>query len=112
MQSCLFCRVIKGELPSQSVFSNERVVAFKDINPQAPTHILICPVKHIPALSQATDQDCEVLGEIQNIAAALARQQGLEGFRLVLNNGRIAGQSVDHVHYHLLGGRRLAWPPG
>ncbi len=112
MSACLFCRVINGEIPAQVVFSNERIVAFKDINPQAPTHILLCPVKHIPALSQAEAEDAAVLGEIQHVAAQVAVKGGLEGFRLVLNNGRSAGQSVDHIHYHLLGGRRLAWPPG
>ena len=112
MSDCLFCRVVKGEVAAQTVFSNERIVAFKDINPQAPTHVLICPVKHIAALSEASAEDAGVLGEIQYVAAGVAKKGGLEGFRLVLNNGRSAGQSVDHIHYHLLGGRRLAWPPG
>lgn len=111
-KNCLFCKIISGETVSKPVFSNERIVAFYDINPQAPIHILICPVLHIPSLAQAGDQDGALLGEIQLIARDLAKKLGLEGFRLVLNNGRIAGQSVDHIHYHLLGGRRLTWPPG
>ncbi len=111
-KNCLFCKVIQGEINSKPVFSNERIVAFYDINPQAPTHILICPAKHIASLAEATDEDGALLGEIQLVAKELAKKLGLAGFRLVLNNGRVAGQSVDHIHYHLLGGRRMTWPPG
>lgn len=110
--NCLFCKVINGELPSKPVYSTEDVVAVRDINPMAPTHILILPKKHISALAQAQPEDQEVLGKIQLAAKAIAAAEKLEGFRLVLNNGKIAGQTVDHVHYHLLGGRRMSWPPG
>ncbi|MBI2070817.1 MAG: histidine triad nucleotide-binding protein [Elusimicrobia bacterium] len=112
MPNCLFCRIIEGETQSQQVFANDRLVAFKDINPQAPVHILIVPKKHVAALSLAEVEDRDILGEIQLTAKNIAASMKLEGFRLVLNNGRIAGQSVDHIHYHLLGGRRLTWPPG
>ena len=88
-------------------------IAIRDLNPQAPIHILILPKKHIPNLISAKEEDWRLLGEIQLAAVELARQAGVqEGFRLVLNNGRQAGQSVDHLHYHLLGGRRMGWPPG
>lgn len=88
-------------------------MVFKDINPQAPTHLLIVPKKHIPSLSSVSDEDKALLGQLQCLARDLAKKAGLEaGYRLVTNNGRGAGQSVDHLHYHLLGGRRLTWPPG
>ncbi|MBI4064016.1 MAG: histidine triad nucleotide-binding protein [Elusimicrobia bacterium] len=111
-EACILCRIIKGEIPSKPVYDDERVIAIRDINPQAPTHILVVPKKHIASLAAADEADAGVLGEIQMVAKKLSADLKLEGFRLVLNNGRIAGQSVDHIHYHLLGGRRLAWPPG
>lgn len=109
---CLFCKIASGEIRSKTVEVTDQYVAFHDLNPQAPVHVLIVPVKHIPALSEASDGDLELLGTLQIAAKKLAAQLKLEGFRLVLNNGKIAGQSVDHIHYHLLGGRRLLWPPG
>ena len=112
MSGCLFCRIINGEIASRSVFSDDNIVAFKDLNPQAPTHILIVPRKHISSLSEAGDGDAQVLGELQLAGRTIAADLKLEGFRLVLNNGKIAGQTVDHIHYHLLAGRRLMWPPG
>ncbi|MBI4056448.1 MAG: histidine triad nucleotide-binding protein [Elusimicrobia bacterium] len=113
MSDCLFCRITRKEIPAQIVFESDLALAFKDINPQAPTHILIIPKKHLTGLSVADPEDAPVLGEIQIIAKNLAEQMNLTtGYRLVLNNGRGAGQSVDHLHYHLLGGRRMTWPPG
>lgn len=110
---CLFCRIIAGDTQAQKVFEDDVAVAFKDINPQAPTHLLIVPRKHIPALSAAEDGDAALLGRLQVVARDLALKGKLDGgFRLVTNNGRGAGQSVDHLHYHLLGGRRMMWPPG
>ena len=110
---CLFCKIVAGGLPAQKVFEDDRVLAFKDINAQAPTHLLIIPKKHIAALSAAEDGDAAVLGHIQLVARDLAKQGKVEdGFRLVTNNGRGAGQTVSHIHYHLLAGRRLMWPPG
>lgn len=109
----MFCRIVAGEVASQKVFEDDRAVAFKDLNPQAPTHLLIVPRKHIAGLSSCEDEDVELLGHLQRIARDLALQGNLgSGFRLVTNNGRGAGQSVDHLHYHLLGGRRMIWPPG
>ncbi|MBI4423365.1 MAG: histidine triad nucleotide-binding protein [Elusimicrobia bacterium] len=110
---CLFCKIVAGGLPAQKVFEDDQVIAFKDINPQAPTHLLIIPKKHIPSLAAAQDADAAILGYVQLVARDLAKQGGLsDGFRLVANNGRGAGQTVDHIHYHLLAGRRLTWPPG
>jgi len=113
MADCLFCRIIKGEIPSRQVYEDERIFAFEDIQPGAPTHILLVPKRHLEDLAHATAEDAALLGELQLKAADLARQRGLaNGFRTVLNVGPDAGQSVFHLHLHLLGGRRLAWPPG
>jgi len=94
------------------VYEKEGIIAFRDLNPQAPTHILIVSVKHIASLSAAGPEDVELLGRIQLAAKEIAEEQGLKDYRLVANNGRGAGQSVEHLHYHLLSGRRMAWPPG
>ena len=111
--NCLFCKIIRGELRSQNVFEDELCLAFKDINPAAPTHLLVVPKKHISALSQADEQDKELLGHLQIVIQKVAKEARVEtAFRVVNNNGRGAGQSVDHLHYHILAGRRLAWPPG
>jgi histidine triad (HIT) family protein len=111
--SCLFCNIVTGSVPAQKVFEDASAVVFKDINPQAPTHLLVVPKKHVPGLSSASDEDAELLGHLQCVARDIAKKAGLEsGYRLVTNNGKGAGQSVDHLHYHLLGGRRMTWPPG
>jgi len=109
---CLFCNVIKGETPSKKVYEDERAFAFHDIRPQAPTHILIIPKKHIASLDDANDSN--LLGQMMGMAAALARQEGIAktGYRTVINTGKDGGQSVDHLHIHLLGGRQMTWPPG
>ncbi len=114
MEDCIFCKVAAGEIPSDIVYQDEQVVAFRDIQPQAPTHILIIPRKHIATLLEATDSDVDLLGRMQATAISLARSEGLDqsGFRLVTNTLAGAGQSVSHVHLHLLGGRVLGWPPG
>ena len=111
---CIFCKIAQGEIPSNRVFEDDDVVAFHDLNPQAPTHILVIPKKHIATLLDAEDADTELLGSLQQAAVAIAREQGLDrgGFRLVTNCGEGAGQSVFHIHVHLLGGRSLSWPPG
>lgn len=110
---CLFCRIIAGEIPSKKVFEDERIYAFEDIQPGAPTHILLVPKRHVRGLTECEDGDAPLLGELQLRAAALAREHGLTGgYRTVLNVGPDAGQSVFHLHLHLLGGRRMAWPPG
>jgi histidine triad (HIT) family protein len=113
MSDCIFCKIVAGETKARIVLDEEGVIAFLDLNPQAPTHVLIVPKKHIAKLSDAGPEDEALLGRIQLAAAKIAAQLGIgDGFRLVANNGRKAGQAVDHVHYHLLGGRRLLWPPG
>ncbi len=114
MGDCLFCKIAAGEIPADVVYQDDHVVAFRDIQPQAPTHILIIPRKHIASLLEADDADVELLGRLQATAISLARAEGLDtsGFRLVTNTLAGAGQSVFHVHLHLLGGRTLGWPPG
>jgi histidine triad (HIT) family protein len=111
-ESCLFCRIVRKEIPATIVFENEHVVAFRDIDPKAPTHILVVPRTHVATLDDATD--ARMLGEIVLAAAAIARTEGLVdgGYRTVMNCGAGAGQSVFHIHLHLLGGRKFAWPPG
>lgn len=113
MADCIFCKIAAGEINAKVVYEDADTVAFLDLNPQAPTHVLIIPRRHIPRLSEAQDGDLELLGKLQLAAAKVAKQLKLEaGCRLVTNNGRGAGQAVDHLHYHLLGGRKLLWPPG
>ena len=113
MSDCLFCKISSGEILSSKVFEDERVFAFNDINPKAPTHVLIVPKKHIRGLKEATAEDAELLGYCLLVAAEIARQQDIEeGYRTVYNVGPRAGQSVFHLHLHLLGGRPLRWPPG
>jgi len=111
MADCIFCKIVAGEIPSKKVFENERVLAFEDINPKAPTHILVIPKKHVENVSDG-QADPALLGEIVAQCAAVARRVGLSDFRLVANNGKEAGQLVFHLHFHLLGGRRMTWPPG
>jgi histidine triad (HIT) family protein len=112
-QDCIFCKVARGELGGTPLFRNERVTAFRDINPQAPTHILIIPNQHLASLEAATKEDQALLGELLGVAAELARQEGVaQGYRVVINTGQQAGQSVFHLHVHLLAGRPMHWPPG
>ncbi|MDD2773026.1 MAG: histidine triad nucleotide-binding protein [Elusimicrobiales bacterium] len=112
MADCIFCKIAAGEMRARLVYENDDVVAFHDLNPQAPAHILIIPRRHVASLSACSEEDGALLGKLQLAAAAIAKENKLENFRLVLNNGKGAGQSVAHLHYHLLGGRRLNWPPG
>ena len=111
---CLFCRIIAGELPASQVHSDDTVVAIRDIAPQAPTHILLLSRKHVPSVRELGPKDRELLGKIVAVAATLAEREGVaaDGYRLVVNTGRNGGQTVDHLHVHLLGGRPMAWPPG
>jgi len=109
----LFCRIINGEVPARKVYEDDRAVAFADINPQRPTHLLIVPRKHVAGLKEATAEDAELIGYCQLVAAKIARERQIEdGYRTVYNVGPRAGQSVFHLHLHLLGGRDLRWPPG
>ncbi len=113
MNDCLFCRIGRKEIPSKIVYEDEEMFAFEDIQPQAPTHILICPKKHFVSLTDASMEDAVLLGKLQLVAAQLAKERKLtDGYRTVFNNGRGAGQSVFHLHLHLLGGRDFRWPPG
>ena len=111
---CLFCRIIAGQIPGAIVHQDDAVVAFKDINPQAPLHVLIVPRKHIPTLNDLSPDDDALVGAMHRRAAALAKEHGYHerGYRTVFNTQREAGQSVFHIHLHLLAGRGLAWPPG
>lgn len=109
---CLFCRIVRGEIPAKLVAEDEHSVAFRDITPQAPVHILIVPREHVASLNQATD--AAMLGRLSLMAADLARKEGISesGYRTVMNTNAAAGQTVFHVHLHLLGGRSMHWPPG
>ncbi|MFQ5842833.1 MAG: histidine triad nucleotide-binding protein [Thermodesulfobacteriota bacterium] len=114
MNNCLFCGIIKGDIKGDIVYQDSSVVAFRDINPKAPVHLLIVPRKHISTLLDVGQGDKELIGDIIDVAAKLARDQGIskDGFRVVVNCGPGAGQSVFHIHFHLLGGRSFTWPPG
>jgi len=111
---CLFCRIARGEVPATIAHQDDLVLAFNDINPKAPTHLLLIPRRHIDSAADLAETDAEMLGRLFAVAASLARDAGIaqRGFRLVSNSGPAAGQSVDHLHFHLLGGRSMAWPPG
>ena len=112
MKDCIFCKIASGEVQAQIVYQDEDVVVFKDLNPQAPTHLLIIPVKHIAKLDEAGKEDTSLLGKLQLTAAKIAKDLGITDFRLVTNNGKGAGQSVEHLHYHLMAVRRFLWPAG
>jgi histidine triad (HIT) family protein len=111
-ESCIFCKIARGEIPAKMVVNNKDLAAFRDLNPQAPVHILIIPKKHVASLDDVTDS--ELLGRMMAMAAAIARQEKIAktGYRTVINTGKDGGQSVGHLHIHLLGGRPMTWPPG
>jgi diadenosine tetraphosphate (Ap4A) HIT family hydrolase len=114
MENCLFCKINRGEIPATKVYEDDRVFAIEDIHPQAPVHLLIIPKTHRATVLDIEDNDVETIGSIFSVAGTLAKERNLDrgGFRVVLNCGAGAGQSVFHIHYHLLGGRPLNWPPG
>jgi histidine triad (HIT) family protein len=114
MADCLFCRIVAGDVPAEVVHADDLVVAIRDISPRAPTHLLLLPRRHIASAAELTEADGPMLGRLFAVAAELARAEGLaeRGYRLVTNVGRESGQSVNHLHVHLLGGRRMGWPPG
>ena len=114
MSECLFCKIAAGEIPAKIVFEDDTVVAFEDIKPQAPTHVLIIPRKHIPTVLDLTEEDQELVGYLYMVANQIAAERLLteDGFRLVMNCKKSAGQEVFHLHLHLLGGRDFGWPPG
>jgi len=110
---CLFCKIVDGTIHSQRLFEDEHCIAFADIHPQAPTHVLIVPRRHIASLAEATDEDRDLLGHLLWATSEIASKLDLtHGYRTVVNTGDDGGQTVDHLHIHLLGGRSLAWPPG
>ena len=110
MESCIFCRIVGKEIPTAFILEDELAVSFKDIEPQAPLHLLVVPRQHIPSLNEACDE--RLLGHLLAFARKTAAKAGLEQYRLVINTGRDAGQAVAHLHLHVLGGRKLGWPPG
>jgi len=114
MVDCLFCKIVRREVPGKIVFEDEQLLAFEDINPQAPTHVLVIPKRHIESLNVLEASDDGIVGEIVRRAAAIAKDRGISagGYRTVFNTNRDAGQTVFHIHLHLLGGRSMAWPPG
>ena len=109
---CLFCKIAAKQIPAKMVHEDAEVFAFEDINPQAPTHVLICPKKHFASLEHATPEEQAALGKVALVAAEIAKARSLGSYRTVINTGRGAGQTVFHLHMHLLGGRTFAWPPG
>ncbi len=114
MNDCIFCKIVNGDIPSEIVYEDDAVIVFKDINPQAPVHVLVIPRKHIPTIYDLKGEDYNLVGHIFQVVNKLVDKFGLEkdGFRVVTNCRERAGQSVFHIHFHLLGGRDLEWPPG
>jgi histidine triad (HIT) family protein len=113
-EECIFCRIAAGEIPAKVVRQDEDIVAFRDVNPRAPTHVLVIPRRHIASVNVLDPDDAALVGKLFLAAREIARSEGVDesGYRMVVNAGPDAGQSVDHIHLHLLGGRGLAWPPG
>lgn len=113
-KDCLFCKIIDGDVPADLVYENDTLVAFRDVNPKAPTHILLIPRRHIATMNDLQESDASVAGELFTTAARIAADEGLaeDGYRVVMNCNEAAGQSVFHIHLHLMGGRRMSWPPG
>lgn len=113
MTDCLFCKIASGEVPSIVLYEDDEVFAFQDIDPKAPKHFLVIPRRHITSAAELTEEDGPLLGRIFAVIANLAKKAGIEkGYRVVSNVGKEGGQSVDHLHFHVLGGRQMGWPPG
>lgn len=111
---CIFCKIVAGDIPSNKVYEDDQILAFRDLSPQAPDHVLIIPKKHIQSMNHAKIEDLELLGYMQLKIAEIAKKLGIDenGYRVVTNVGLEGGQTVDHLHYHLFGGRMMIWPPG
>jgi histidine triad (HIT) family protein len=114
MPACLFCKIANGEIESEIAYTDDQVVAFEDVNPQAPVHTLVIPKKHISTVNDLNESDNELMGHMLSIGKKLAKEKGIsdKGYRMILNTNREAGQSVFHIHLHLMGGRPMGWPPG
>ena len=114
MAECIFCQIVEGAIPTKKIYEDEQVIAFDDINPQARVHILVIPKRHVVSLDDTEDTDAALLGKLMVVCAKMARERGLaeSGYRVVTNIGREAGQTVFHLHLHVLGGRSFTWPPG
>ncbi|MCI1944108.1 histidine triad nucleotide-binding protein [Clostridium luticellarii] len=114
MEECIFCKIVKGEIPSEKVYEDDMVLSFKDIEPAAPVHVLIIPKKHIESINDLTEEDSNIIAHIYLVAKQIAEKLDLveTGYRIVTNCGEEAGQTVPHIHFHLLGGRPFKWPPG
>lgn len=113
MQDCIFCKIVAGDLPSNKVYEDENLLAFQDINPIAPIHLLLITKKHIPSLADLNEEDKETASELLLVASKLGKEYcGNDGFRVVTNVGKNGGQEVDHLHLHIIGGRKMTWPPG
>ncbi len=110
--NCLFCKIVKGEIPADKLFEDDDVLAFRDIAPQAPVHFLVIPKKHIRGPAAVGADDEQLIGKMMRVGSEIAKKEGAEQFRVVFNNGEQAGQTVFHIHMHILGGRSLTWPPG
>ena len=112
MSDCLFCKIIAGDIPSSKVYEDELCFAFNDIDPQAPVHFLVVPKEHIPSCGTVTAENAAVVGHIFEVISKVAKEKGMESFRVVSNCGEQAGQTVHHLHFHVLSGRDMTWPPG
>ena len=114
MSDCIFCKIVSGDIPSTKIYEDDQVIAFRDINPQAPSHILVVPKRHIPGVNDLAEPDEALVGHVYGVIARLVRELGIaeSGYRVVVNSGENGQQSVPHLHFHVLGGRLLAWPPG
>lgn len=114
MAECIFCQIVDGAIPTKKIYEDEQVVAFDDINPQAQVHVLVIPKRHLVSLDDTQDSDAALLGQLMVVCAKMARERGIveSGYRVVANTGREAGQTVLHLHWHVLGGRSFTWPPG
>ena len=114
MEDCLFCKIVKKEIPARIVFENEKMIAFEDINPQAPLHILLIPKDHFASLNEIPEEKKDILADLLLLARQIAKEKGISeaGYRIVINTEKESGQAVFHIHFHLLGGRQMTWPPG
>jgi histidine triad (HIT) family protein len=114
MADCIFCKIVNGEIPADRVYEDDKVIAFNDIEPQAPIHILIIPKEHIPSLNSIDESNNSIIGHIHYVITKIAKEKGIDqkGYRVVNNCGKEGGQTVSHLHFHLLGGRNMMWPPG